>query len=108
MPDDPPTDPRGQFQRELDWTMDDETLALDAPKERPGPVVLRNNATLDGRGCTVWAQAGPVVRVSAERAVLRDLRIEFTGPDGGVALAVDHPGLTLENVTVRGATITKP
>ncbi len=103
--DDAPTDPRGQFQHELDWTMDDQTLTLDAPKERPGPVVLRNNATLDGRGCTVWAREGPVVRVIAERAVLKDLRIEYTGPDGGVALSADHAGITLDNVTVRGAVV---
>ena len=105
MTDDAPTDPRGQFQRELDWTMDGDTLALDAPKERPGPVVLRNNATLDGRGCTVWSQQSPVVRVIAERATLKDLRIEYTGPDGGVALSADHAGITLENVTVRGEVV---
>ncbi len=105
MTDDAPTDPRGQFQHELDWTMDGQTLALDAPKERPGPVVLRNNATLDGRGCTVWAREGPVVQVIAERAVLKDLRIEYTGPDGGVALSADHAGITLDNVTVRGAVV---
>jgi len=105
MTDDAPTDPRGQFQHELDWTMDDETLSLAARQERPGPVVVRNNATLDGRGGTVWAQAGPVVRVTAERATLRDLRIEYTGPDGGVALSADYDGITLENVTVRGAVV---
>jgi len=96
------------FQEQLDWTMDDETLTLDLPRERPGPVVIRNRIILDGKGCTLWAQAGPVLSVLSEKVVLRNLRIEFTadgadeGPHAGVALLSDGAGLTLEGVTVRG------
>ncbi len=99
---------RTAFQDQLDWTMDDETLALDMPRERPGPVVIRNRIVLDGKGCTLWAQAGPVLSVLSEKVVLRNLRIEYTadgtdeGPNAGVALLTDGTGLTLEGVTVRG------
>src|SRR5262245_17591327 len=105
---------RAQFQDELDLTLDGETVELGTPGERPGPIVVRNPVTLDGRGCTLWAQTGPVVTVAGNNVALKNLRIESTadgadeGPNKGVALRVDGAGLTLDNVTVRGAVVGLP
>ena len=81
------------------------TFVLFARKERSGPIVIRNNITVEGNGSTVWANVGNVIRVTAKRAILKNFRIEFTGSEDGVALVADHPGLVLENVTVRGNVI---
>jgi len=105
---------RAQFQDELDLSLDGETVELGAPRERPGPVVIRNPILLDGHGCTIWAQAGPVVTVVGSNVVLKNLRIEYTadgtdeGPNKGLALRVDGAGLSLDNVTVRGTVIGLP
>jgi len=102
MPADAPS-----FQHQLDWTLEGETLMLDLPRERAGPVRVLNAITLDGNGCTVWAQTGPVVHVVSGGVTLRNLRIEQTGDDSGqgVALKVDHPDVELDRVTVRGAVV---
>jgi len=100
---------RTAFQEQLDWTMDEETLALDLPRERPGPVVVRNRIVLDGKGCTLWSRSGPVLSVTSEKVVLKNLRLEYTadgtdeGPNAGLALLAEGPELKLEGVTVRGA-----
>lgn len=97
------------FQEQLDWTMDEETLVLDLPRERPGPVVIRNRIVLDGKGCTLWSRSGPVLSVLSEKVVLKNLRLECTadgsdeGPHAGLALLAEGHELTLEGVTVRGA-----
>jgi hypothetical protein len=95
------------FQHQLDWALDGETLMLDLPRERAGPVRVLNAITLDGNGCTVWAQTGPVVHVVSGGVTLRNLRIEQTGddPGRGVALKVDHPDVELDRVTVRGVVV---
>ncbi len=102
MPADAPS-----FQHQLDWTLEGETLMLDLPRERAGPVRVLNAITLDGDGCTIWAQSGPVVHVVSGGVTLRNLRIEQTGDDSGrgVALKVDHPDVELDRVTVRGAVV---
>ena len=102
MPADAPS-----FQHQLDWTLEGETLLLDLPRERAGPVRVLNAITLDGDGCTVWAQTGPVVHIVSGGVTLRNLRIEQTGDDSGrgVALKVDHPDVELDRVTVRGAVV---
>jgi hypothetical protein len=102
---------RDQFQRQLDAAGGDDTLVLDPPLERTGPVVVRKPLTLDGRGGAIWGWTGPVVRVTAPHVTLRNLRIEYTadqpdeGPNAGVALRVEADHLTLENVTVRGTVV---
>ncbi|MBX9580186.1 MAG: hypothetical protein K2X87_07735, partial [Gemmataceae bacterium] len=105
----PPEQARAELQHLLDGAGTDEVVEIDPPRERPGPVVVRSGLTLDGKGCTIWGLAGPVVVVKGANAVLKNLRIEHTGdradagPAAGVALWVEGPGLALENVTVRGA-----
>ncbi|MBA4064900.1 MAG: hypothetical protein C0501_14535 [Isosphaera sp.] len=106
-----PDQARADLQHLLDGAADGDVVRIDPPRERPGPVVVRSGVTVEGAGCTVWGQTGPVVIVRGPNAVLKDLRIEHTadgadaGPAPGVALWVEGAGLGLENVTVRGAVV---
>jgi stress response protein SCP2 len=79
------------------------------PGEIEGPAVLDRPITLAGRGATLWARSGPVLRVACRGITLRHLSIEVTAPpvsgagDADMALLVD-PGTApgLEDILVRG------
>lgn len=75
--------------------------------EFQGPIVVDKPLVLDGNGAVVWAQNGPVVRVTSAGVTLRELEIEATAPDaaphGDVALWIDEGANTiLQSVRVRG------
>jgi hypothetical protein len=92
---------REAFQHDLDLAVDDELFYPCPPLERAGPIVIRKRLAIDGEGCTIWSAAGPTVHIEKADVSIRNLRIECTDPDG-VALKIDHPNITLEDVTVRG------
>lgn len=74
-----------------------------APDEYQGPLVISRPCTIDGAGATIWRPQGPVVMVRSGNVVLRNLRIELTGPDADqCALRCEKGGVVLENVEVYG------
>jgi stress response protein SCP2 len=88
------------------------TLKL-ARGEFQGPVTIDKPLVLDGSDAVIWAQNGPVVRVSSAGVTLRDLEIEATAPDPSphfdVALWVDNgANIVLQNVRVRGEIVGVP
>ncbi|MFO1429566.1 MAG: hypothetical protein U1F76_05405 [Candidatus Competibacteraceae bacterium] len=99
------------LQQELNSLPSGTTLELTPPRgEFPGPLVIRENITIEGKGATFWALKGPVVTVRGKGVVLRNLRIEVTGNEMATDTADEYAillepgaGLTLENVEVRGA-----
>jgi stress response protein SCP2 len=81
--------------------------------EFQGPITIDKPLVLDGSAAVIWAQNGPVVRVTSGGVTLRDLEIEATAPDPGphfdVALWVDDgAGTVLQNVRVRGEIVGIP
>jgi len=106
---------RDQFQEELDALHPGGTLQLSGPRERPGPVeIARRGVTIDGQGITLWSMRGPALAVRADRVVLKNIRVEYTGETGSgpieeeCAIEVSGSGVSFENVEVRGAVIGIP
>jgi hypothetical protein len=64
-------------------------------REIEGPLIIRKPISIDGMGATIYAVAGPVVRILAESVYLKNLKIEVTGEnlDGDQACALDCSGL---------------
>lgn len=79
-----------------------------AKTEFQGPAVIRTPMTIEGNGCTLWAETGPVLSVECDRVSISKLNIECTGPDeqqGTAACAVnvkDQHKVALNDVAVRG------
>ncbi len=99
---------RGQnaLQKAIDAAPAGGTLQL-ARGEWQGPILIDKPLILEGNGAVIWAQNGPVVRVSSAGVTLRHLEIEATAPDAGphsgVALWVDEGvGTLLQQVRARG------
>lgn len=82
-----------------------------AKREFEGPAVIRNPMTIEGQGCTLWAETGPVLSIEADRVSISSLNIEATGPDdqegpGACAINVaDQNKVVLKDVAVRGNVI---
>jgi hypothetical protein len=93
------------LQELIDRTEPGGTLML-APgrQEFAGPVRIDKPLVLQGEGATICAAAGPVVRIGAVRAELRNLNVELTGaaPRGEALTAESGATLALDNVLVRG------
>jgi hypothetical protein len=77
-----------------------------------GPVVIRQDVTLDGQGATLWAAKGPVLVVESGKVVLKNVGFEPTGSGDGAqglddcSIQVMPAGeVTGENVDVRGAVV---
>lgn len=75
--------------------------------EFAGPLLIDKPLVLDGNGAVIWAQNGPVVRVSVAGVTLKNLEIEATAPenfdDADVALWIDAGAQTvLHHVRARG------
>lgn len=75
--------------------------------EVKGPVVLRKRIVLDGKGMTLWAQRGPVLLLTEDDTIVRNLKVEVTeGGDGAdeacSVLVLPGRRVTFENVEVRG------
>lgn len=96
------------LQAKLDMQHPNSCVEFLPNREYPAPLTIRTPITLDGRGSTLWAFKGPVIRVMAP-ICLRNLRLEVTGDqlklnsEEECAIVVE-PGIniTLENVEVRG------
>jgi hypothetical protein len=100
------------FQNSLDAIPIGGSLSLKSI-EYPGPVSIRHSLTIDGKGATAWALAGPLITIrSGAKVTLRELRVEVTGEQlpGEVeqecAILVEPGGeLHLDRVEVRGAVV---
>src|SRR5262245_22659765 len=100
----------GSIQALIDRTAAGGELKLEPPRcEIQGPIVFRQPITVIGRGCSVWAEKGPVLTVQSSGVVLRDLNVEVTGTQADLgeaescALIVEpRLGISLQNVVVRG------
>ena len=98
--------PQNALQRIIDGAPSGSTLQL-SRGEFQGPILITRPLILEGQGAVIWAQNGPVVRVSSAGVTLRDLEIEATAPDSGegfdVALWIeDDTNAILQKVRVRG------
>lgn|GEM_PF-4774301 len=64
------------------------------PREIVGPLFIRKPISIDGRGATIYAVAGPVVQILSEDVSLENLKIEVTGENFEVdkACAIDCGG----------------
>lgn len=90
-------------------------LTLDPPgKEFQGPLVVRRPVTINGNGCTIWAEAGPVVVIESTGVTLGELNIEVTGTEESLAgeaacaLVARTAAPTLSRVAVRGLVVGIP
>ena len=98
------------LQQRIANTVPDGTLAISPAEEYAefqGPLVIDHPLAFDGRGCTIWAAKGPVLRIKTDGTViLRNLNIEATGdPDHECALLVERcDSLQMERVRVVGRT----
>ncbi len=101
----------GDLQSHVDATPSGGTLRLEPPRaEVRGPVTLSKPITIEGQGCSIWADKGPVVVVRSSGVTLKELRIEIPGQGskalGGreaCALLVEGgAGGTFSDVTVMG------
>ena len=85
-----PTTPN-ELQARIDATPAGGTLAVAAPFEREGPVVLKRKLVLDGGSkAAIWSRTSPVVSIDATGSLLRDIRVEYTGSDAD-GCAGRHP-----------------
>ena len=83
-----------------------------SPDEYEGPLVVSRSCTIDGNGSTLWADAGPVLLVSAPDVVIKNLRVEMVGnsqeKEAHTAVRTDAPDTRLENVEVNGDVVGFP
>ncbi|WP_157947705.1 TerD family protein [Abditibacterium utsteinense] len=94
------------LQKAINEAPNGSTLQL-ARGEFRGPILVDKPLILEGNGAVIWAQNGPVVRVSGAGVTLRNLEIEATAPDAeshsDVALWIDEGANTLlQEVRARG------
>ena len=74
-----------------------------APGEYEGPVTVRHKGIFDGHGATLWVAQGPALRIEADGAVLRNLRVEVVGdPAQDTAISGGGHAVTFEHVEVHG------
>jgi CHAT domain len=104
------------LQSQLDSLDQEATLSLWPPNgEYAAPVVINQPLTLDGRGATIWALAGPVLSIESHGVNLRNLRIEVTGcevggssPEDCAIVVKSGQDLQVHNVEVRGTVMGLP
>ena len=99
-----PAAPMGELQKTLDGAPDGATIRLPRGEYR-GPITIARPLTIEGEGAVIWAQSGPVVAVTSGEVTLREIQIEVTGDENGVALHVEGTAPTLSNVGVRGRVV---
>ncbi len=101
----------GPAQTLIDESLADGTVAFGHPSvhgEVKGPVILRKRLVLDGKGSTLWARRGPVLLLTEDGTIVKNLQVEVTeggdGVDEACAIMV-LPGrrVFFENVEVRGS-----
>ncbi|HEX8463571.1 MAG TPA: TerD family protein [Abditibacterium sp.] len=103
--------PQNALQKLIDDAPSGGTLQM-TRGEWQGPIFIDKPLVLDGGDAVVWAQNGPVVRVSSVGVTLRDLEIEATAPEATAPDAGPHfdvalwieagANAQLHNVRVRG------
>ncbi len=99
--------PRTPLQERISATPAGGTLEL-GNGEIEGPGVVDRPMTLAGRGTTLWARSGPVLRVLVPGVTLRSLAIEVTvlrpgtGDEDVALLVTTGASPRMENVVVRG------
>lgn len=76
------------------------------PDEYKGPLVVNRPGVVDGRGATIWADAGPVIQVKSRGVTLRNLRVETmndsTDASRRTAILTKAPDTIFDNVEVYG------
>jgi hypothetical protein len=98
------------LQKKIDESRHGTVLSL-FPGEFFGQVTIDRPIIVEGQGKKTWVGAltGPVVKITSEGVVLRNLMIEATGGPEEVAIeAISGVNPILENVIVRGAVIGVP
>lgn len=103
---------RGRTRRGKPVTLQEQYDANDGhlvlqPGEYRGPLVISlPGSVIDGRGATIWADHGPVIRVRARNVRLENLRVEImqdgTDPAARTAIHTLAPDTELVNVEVYG------
>ncbi|ACV63742.1 stress protein [Desulfofarcimen acetoxidans DSM 771] len=71
--------------------------------EYKGPVNINKPVTIEGSNTTIWAGSSPVIDVTKEGVVLKNLQVEATRGSNDIAIrSEDSYGVLVENVEVRG------
>lgn len=77
------------------------------PGEYEGPLIIDRPCTVDGKMSTIWGTTEPLLQITSDSVIIKNLRVELVGDNkkNGTALKSTYKNVVLENVEVCGEVV---